>query len=240
MKLNYKRTFLIGLAFLSISAFWQMYDNIVPLILQGTFHLNETVTGTIMAADNVLAVFLLPLLGTLSDKADTKLGKRTPFIVAGTALSVVLMMLLPIADRTENFILFVGGLFFLLIAMGLYRSPAVALMPDLTPKPLRSQANAVINLMGAVGGIYTLGLISLLLKGGEKPDYTPVFIGVAGLMVISVVLLVLTIREKKLSAEVALENLEEEPEEEVKADRTGVLAPEVRRSLRMILISIFL
>lgn len=95
MKLNYKRTFLIGLAFLSISAFWQMYDNIVPLILQGTFHLNETVTGTIMAADNVLAVFLLPLLGTLSDKADTKLGKRTPFIVAGTALSVVLMMLLP-------------------------------------------------------------------------------------------------------------------------------------------------
>lgn len=240
MKLNYKRTFLIGLAFLSISAFWQMYDNIVPLILQGTFHLNETVTGTIMAADNVLAVFLLPLLGTLSDKADTRFGKRTPFIVAGTALSVVLMMLLPIADRTENFVLFVGGLFFLLIAMGLYRSPAVALMPDLTPKPLRSQANAVINLMGAVGGIYTLGLISLLLKGGEKPDYTPVFIGVAGLMVISVVLLVLTIREKKLSAEVALENLEEEPEEEVKADRTGVLAPEVKRSLRMILISIFL
>ena len=148
--------------------------------------------------------------------------------------------LLPIADRTEIFVLFVGGLFFLLIAMGLYRSPAVALMPDLTPKPLRSQANAVINLMGAVGGIYTLGLISLLLKGGEKPDYTPVCIGVAGLMVISVVLLVLTIREKKLSTEVALENLEEEPEEEVKADRTGVLAPEVRRSLRMILISIFL
>lgn len=156
MKLNYKRTFLVGLAFLSICAFWQMYDNIVPLILQGTFHLNETLTGAIMAADNVLAVFLLPLLGSLSDKVDTRWGKRTPFIVVGTVLAVVLMMLLPHADKTGNFVLFVISLFFLLIAMGLYRSPAVALMPDLTPKPLRSQANAIINLMGAVGGIYTL------------------------------------------------------------------------------------
>ena len=148
MKLNYKRTFFIGLAFLSISAFWQMYDNIIPLILQGTFHLNETVTGMIMAADNVLAVFLLPLLGSLSDKADTRYGRRTPFIVVGTALAVVFMMLLPLADNLENLGLFVGSLLFLLIAMGLYRSPAVALMPDLTPKPLRSQANAIINLMG--------------------------------------------------------------------------------------------
>ena len=80
---NYKRTFLVGLAFLSICAFWQMYDNIVPLILQGTFHLNETLTGAIMAADNVLAVFLLPLLGSLSDKVDTRWGKRTPFIWSG-------------------------------------------------------------------------------------------------------------------------------------------------------------
>lgn len=240
MKLNYKRTFLVGLAFLSICAFWQMYDNIIPLILQGTFHLNETLTGAIMAADNVLAVFLLPLLGSLSDKADTRWGKRTPFIVVGTVLAVVLIMLLPHADKTGNFVLFVISLFFLLIAMGLYRSPAVALMPDLTPKPLRSQANAIINLMGAVGGIYTLILISLLLKGGDKPDYTPVFLGVALLMVVSVVLLVLTVREKKLAQEVAKANLEEETEEEQKADKTGELTPGVKRSLTMILISIFL
>lgn len=111
LKLNYKRTFLVGLAFLSICAFWQMYDNIIPLILQGTFHLNETLTGAIMAADNVLAVFLLPLLGSLSDKADTRWGKRTPFIVVGTVLAVVLMMLLPHADKTGNFVLFVISLF---------------------------------------------------------------------------------------------------------------------------------
>lgn len=240
MKLNYRRTFFIGLAFLSICAFWQMYDNIVPLILQQTFHLNETITGAIMAADNVLAVFLLPMLGSLSDKVDTKWGKRTPFIVVGTALAVVLMMLLPVADRTVNLALFVISLFFLLIAMGLYRSPAVALMPDLTPKPLRSQANAIINLMGAIGGVYTLGLISLLLKGDGKPDYMPVFLGVALIMVAAVVLLVITIREKKLAAQVEAENLAEECEEEVVADVTGELAPEVKKSLTMILLSIFL
>ncbi len=249
MKLNYKRTFFIGLAFLSISAFWQMYDNIVPLILQGTFHLNETITGMIMAADNVLAVFLLPLLGSLSDKADTRFGRRTPFIVVGTALAVAFMMLLPLADNLGNLGLFVGSLLFLLIAMGLYRSPAVALMPDLTPKPLRSQANAIINLMGAIGGVYTLILISVLLKDDGKSDYTPVFLGVAFIMVLAVVVLVCTIREKKLAAEVLIEDGDAEPEDVISpaeartsdaaAGRTR-LAPDVRRSLVMILLSIFL
>ena len=93
-KLNYKRTFFIGLAFLSISAFWQMYDNIIPLILQNTFHLGESVTGVVMALDNVLALFLLPLFGSLSDKADTPFGKRMPFIAGGTVLAIVFLMLL--------------------------------------------------------------------------------------------------------------------------------------------------
>ncbi|MDE6963484.1 MAG: MFS transporter, partial [Lachnospiraceae bacterium] len=130
MKLNYRRTFFIGLAFLSISAFWQMYDNIIPLILQGTFGIGETVTGMIMAADNVLALFLLPLFGSLSDKVDTKAGKRMPFIVTGTILAVIFLMMLPAADRSVNLPLFVIALFALLISMGTYRSPAVALMPD--------------------------------------------------------------------------------------------------------------
>ena len=153
MKLNYRRTFLIGLAFLSISAFWQMYDNIIPLMLQGTFGLGETVTGFIMAADNVLALFLLPIFGSLSDKVDTPMGKRMPFIVGGTLLAVFFLMLLPSADKSANIVFFIVSLFALLIAMGLYRSPAVALMPDLTPNRLRSKGNAIINLMGAVGGI---------------------------------------------------------------------------------------
>ncbi|NBJ94417.1 MFS transporter [bacterium 1xD42-62] len=202
MKLNYKRTFLIGLAFLSISAFWQMYDNIIPLILQGTFHLGETVTGVIMAADNVLALFLLPVFGALSDRVDTKMGKRMPFIVGGTALAVIFLMLLSVADRKVNLLLFVITLFALLIAMGLYRSPAVALMPDLTPNKLRSKGNAVINLMGAVGGVYTLLMIKLLTWKGEHPDYFPLFASVAMLMVASVGILFVTIQEKKVKARI--------------------------------------
>ena len=101
-KLNYKRTFLIGLAFLSICSFWQMYDNIIPLILQNTYHLGETMTGAVMALDNVLAIFLLPVFGMLSDKVHTKLGRRMPFIVAGTILAVIFMMLLPMIDNAEK------------------------------------------------------------------------------------------------------------------------------------------
>jgi len=114
MKLNYKRTFFIGLAFLSISSFWQMYDNIIPLILQNTFHLNDVIIGAIMAMDNVLAVFLLPVIGTLSDKVNTPLGKRSPFILGGTIAAITLMMLLPYADHTQNLLLFVIALGFTL------------------------------------------------------------------------------------------------------------------------------
>ena len=239
-KLNYRRTFFIGLAFLSICAFWQMYDNIIPLILQNTFHLNETFTGAIMAADNILAVFLLPFFGTLSDKANTRLGKRTPFIIVGTVVAVVFLMMLPFADKNQNFVMFVAGLAVLLVAMGFYRSPAVALMPDLTPKSLRSKANAVINLMGAIGGVYTLLPIRFLVKGGKRPDYTAVFAGVAFLMAAAVILLVLTVREKKIAAEIEKEEIqEEELAGETITQNTKELPKPVKKSLYMILLSIF-
>ena len=240
MKLNYKRTLLVGLAFLSISAFWQMYDSIVPLILQGTFHLNESLIGAIMAADNVLAVFLLPLIGTLSDKVDTPLGKRTPFIIGGTAAAVLLMMLLPRAAAAGNLAMFVVALGLTLIAMASYRSPAVALMPDLTPKPLRSSANAVINLMGAVGGVIALAMIRFLVPAGENPSYDVIFTGVAVLMVLSVVVLVMTIREKPLAAQIAREYPDEAPAPAAQDGTPAPLAPDVMRSLRLILVSIFL
>lgn len=239
-KLNYRRTFFVGLAFLSICAFWQMYDNVIPLILQNTFHLNETFTGAIMAADNILAVFLLPFFGTLSDKANTRLGKRTPFIIVGTSIAVLFLMVLPFADKKQNFIMFVICLAVLLVAMGFYRSPAVALMPDLTPKPLRSKANAVINLMGAIGGVYTLLLIRFLVKGGTRPDYTAVFAGVAFLMVVAVILLVVTVKEKKIAAEIEKEEIEEEEiAGETVAANTKELPRSVKKSLYMILLSIF-
>ena len=236
MKLNYKRTVLIGMAFLTISAFWQMYDNVIPLILKNTFGLGETVTGAIMAADNVLALFLLPIFGALSDKVRTPIGRRMPFIITGTALAFVFLMILPFADNTKNLSLFVVGLFILLISMGTYRSPAVALMPDLTPKPLRSKANAIINLMGAVGGVFTLIMIKILVGKGDRPDYYPLFLAVGILMVVGVTLLFFTIRENKLRQEIEIDEVEETAEESSVV--SGPLPKDVKKSLVFILMSV--
>lgn len=231
MKLNYKRTFLVGLAFMSICAFWQTYDNIIPLILQNTFGLGETVTGALMAADNVLALFLLPVFGAFSDKVDTRFGKRMPFIVVGTVLAVIFYLLLPMADGKANLVLFLVALFGALVSMGLYRSPAVALMPDVTPAPLRSKANAVINLMGAVGGVYALIMIKLLVGKGETPDYMPLFVSVAALMVVCVGVLVITINERKVKALVAEEEKVLEEEKPVTKLPRTLLLPKQKRML---------
>lgn len=244
LRLNYKRTFFIGLAFLSISAFWQLYDNIVPLILKETFHMGETQTGMIMAADNVLALFLLPLFGALSDKTNSKFGKRTPFIVCGTIVSVIFMLFIPVADQQKNIILFIISLGIVLLAMGSYRSPAVALMPDLTPKPLRSQANAVINLMGAVGGIITLLFIKFLTPKEEHPNYFGIYLSVAGIMVFAVIVLIVFIRENKLLEETKKYNMDENTRtmhvDDSKEELSSGMSKSVRRSLVLLLASIFL
>lgn len=239
VKLNYKRTFFLGLGFMSICAFWQLYDSIVPLILKNTFHINETITGGVMALDNVLALFLLPIFGSFSDRIDTRIGRRMPFILFGTIISVSAMMLLPLADQKSNLVLFIGGLFLVLLAMGTYRSPAVALMPDLTPKPLRSKANAVINLMGAVGGIITLGCIKAFVPGGEAPDYMFAFLAVAIIMVLSVGILVLTIREKQYRMDTEFAASEENQDEETESGDSK-MPKEMKQSLCFLLASVAL
>ena len=258
MKLNNKRTILVGLAFLSICAFWQMYDNIVPLILTRTFHMNETISGLIMAADNILALFLLPFFGSLSDRTNTKIGKRMPFILFGTGCAIILMNLLPLiensyyaAPSTAKTVSFVIVLGLLLIAMGTYRSPAVALMPDVTPKPLRSKGNAIINLMGAVGGILYLAITSVLYSqsrleaieaAGGCVNYQPLFMIVSAIMFVSIGVLFLTIKELKLTAEnQALEA--QHPEWNLAIEDSAgheVLPAPVKRSLGFLLASIAL
>ncbi len=254
MKLNNKRTVLVGLAFLSICAFWQMYDNVVPLILTKTFHLNETFSGAIMAADNILALFLLPFFGTLSDGTNTRLGKRTPYILGGTLAAVILLNILPLLDNsyyaaasTGKMVAFIVILGLLLVSMGTYRSPAVALMPDVTPKPLRSRANAIINLMGAVGGIIYLAIAAVMypnskVLGLDHVNYQPLFIVVALIMAVSIIVMKLTINEPKLVAEnQALEA--EHPEWNLAEDDGSgneVLPAKVKRSLGFLLASIAL
>ena len=233
MKLNNKRTILVGLAFMSICAFWQLYDNIIPLILLNTFHLKDTVSGFIMSLDNILALFMLPLFGAFSDRVNTRMGKRMPFIVFGTILAAFAMLLLPIADLMQSMLLFFTALGLTLFAMATYRSPAVALMPDITPQPLRSKANAIINLMGAVGGIITLILITLLVPKTANPNYFPLFLSIASIMLLCVAILFMTIKEKQLRiADDEVEN------EEASATQHGKMEPAVKRSLMFILFSV--
>ena len=246
MKLNYKRTILVGMAFLSISAFWQLYDNVVPLILKNTFQMRDDLSGVIMALDNILALFLLPLFGKLSDKVSTPLGKRRPFIFFGTACAVVLMNLLPVMEHKMALLPFIILLGLLLIAMGTYRSPAVALMPDVTPKPLRSKGNAIINLMGALGGVFTLAVTGMLVgtQADGRPDYQPLFIAVSLLMVAAVLVLLFFVKENKLAAEARRINDEldagsNDEAAEASTESAGALPADKRRSLMLILFSVF-
>ena len=207
-----------------------------------------------MAAANILALFLLPFFGTLSDRTDTGIGKRTPYILGGTAAAVIMLNILPLLDNSyyavpsawkmAAFIIVLG---LMLIAMGTYRSPAVALMPDVTPKPLRSKANAIINLMGAVGGIIYLAVAAVMypnskVQGLEHVNYHPLFLVVAGIMAVSVAVLFATVREPQLTAEnQALEA--EHPEWNLAEDDGSgneVLPADVKRSLGFLLASIAL
>ena len=274
MKLNTKRTALVGLAFMSISAFWQLYEFVVPLVLRDTFLMGDATTNFIMSLDNILALFMLPLFGRLSDRIDTRIGRRMPFILFGTAVVVITLFIAPAIVRAGSALVegvytgelsadvlktdvrnlmigFVAVLGILLFAMGTYRSPAVALMPDVTPKPLRSKGNAIINLMGALGGVIVLVLIQFIGRSkdvtviadyAEKAnengvitfnDYSLLFYIIAAVMLICVGVLFFTIKEKKLRVK------DEEPAEEINAHAGEKLSPEMRKSLILILLSVF-
>ena len=252
MKLDTKRTFLVGFAFLAITAFWQMYDGLIPKILTDTFNLSPTVSGIIMAADNVLALFLLPLFGRLSDKCRTPLGKRRPFIIVGMIATMVLMIWIPIIDNSyfafpslTKIILFIGVLALLLLTMAFYRSPSVALMPDITPKPLRSKANAIINLMGAIGGVLYLIFTAVMYpesktSGVDHVNYLPLFIAVMAVIFISLMIMIFFVNEPKL-AKVQQEYEDAHPEEnltETTENNKAVMPKPVKRSLIFLLLSV--
>lgn len=244
MKFNYKRTVLIGFAFMSILAFWQFYDQVIPYLLEGVFGLKTFAANAIMAIDNVLAVFMLPLFGAISDKTQSRLGKRTPYILYGTLAAVVLMVILAFAEEARNFWGFIIVLFALLFTMAVYRTPAVAYMPDVTPKPLRSKGNAVINLVGYIGGIFATVVMMFMLKSetnaeGESvyssdQSFLPVFLVIAAFMLISVLIMVFTVKENKILAET---KLEDEPEQ---TNQGSKLSKPVFKSLVLVLLSVFL
>ena len=240
MKLNYKKVIFTGFAFFLICAFWQAYDNVIPLILTNKFGMNQTWSGVIMALDNLFALFLLPLFGALSDKTNTKFGRRTPYIFIGTICAVLFFIFLPLIDTLWLFILM---LLLVLLSMSIFRSPAVALMPDVTCKPYRSKANAVINLMGTAGGMIVLVFGTIFKTSKEhKTDFFPYILATAGLMLLGLIVFLLTVREKKWAAEM-IEDAEKyfpDKEEEERETVGGKLTKSQVVSLVLILASVAL
>ena len=335
MKLNYKRTLFVGFAFFLICTFWQAYDNTIPLILTNKFGMSQTWSGLIMALDNILALFMLPLFGAISDRTNTKLGRRTPFILTGTIVAALAFIALSFVDgkqlemisdvsaiddpaalsviydteadaqlltpdgeafvlseeiskeeftaitsqitddagktktnpaytkyvvparaavareRThaapKSLILFIILLLVTLIAMATFRSPAVALMPDVTMKPLRSKANAIINLMGSAGGILVLALGMVFATSSVKNSlmpYTEYFTVIAGIMLAALFIFMMKVHEPQFVREMHEESRRfgiEDKEEEKEEGKTGVkLGKGELRSLIFILLSIVL
>lgn len=230
LKLNRKRTCLIGFAFFGILLLWQVYDSWCPTFLTDIFArrmygissaalkagdpakiLNvQWIVGIIMACDNLAALILLPLFGNLSDKTHTSIGKRMPFIIIGTLVSAIAFPFIPLFFHENNIAGMVAMMAIVLIFMMMYRNPAVALMPDITPKPLRARANGIINIMGYLGGAFAT-VLGIFLK---LSDYINVedqarklwiieipFIIASLLMVVSALVLFLTIKENKIEEE---------------------------------------
>ena len=217
LKLNKKRTFLIGFAFFGILLLWQVYDSWCPTLLteiikakMGTADELEVqwLVGIIMACDNLAALILLPIFGSLSDKTHTKIGKRMPYILVGTFVSAIAFPFIPLFFHLNKIGAMIAMMAVVLLFMMMYRNPAVALMPDITPKPLRAKANGIINIMGYFGGAFAtvLGMVFVLSKylKGEHNLMTielP-FVIASLLMVISALVLFFTIKENKIEEDI--------------------------------------
>ena len=331
MKLNYKRIILVGFAFFLIQAFWQAYDNTIPMILTNKFGMSQAWSGAIMALDNVLALFMLPLFGAISDKHHSKWGRRTPFIVVGTLIAAVMLIALSFVDNAQlhhisdvaaiddpaaletiydreadetlltpggqkfvlsrqftkeeftqirsqitvdgaavtnpdytNYVMparqacawdatakspvtlvfFIALLLVILVSMSVFRSPAVALMPDVTLKPLRSKANAVINLMGSAGGILVLVLGMVFATSAVRNSlmsYIGYFAVIAAIMLAALVVFMLTVRENEWAAEMQQQSVElglEDKEEAATGERK--LSVDEVKSLIFLLLAIVL
>jgi maltose/moltooligosaccharide transporter len=191
------RTFLLGFGFLGVSVIWALYNAYVPIFLKETFHLRSTLIGFVMTIDNILAIVLLPYLGALSDRTRTRLGRRRPYILAGSVLALVFFLFIPWANAMQRLGLMMLTIVLMNLSMALFRSPVIALMPDITPSRFRSQANGIINFMGGLG--------ALLVFFGGKPLYDrrvslPFLVG--GLVMFATsMLVVIFIREQAQPAE---------------------------------------
>ena len=230
LKLNVRRTFLIGFAFFGILLLWQVYDSWCPTFLTDIFArrmydlssaelkagdpdkiLNvQWIVGIVMACDNLAALILLPIFGSLSDRTKTPIGKRMPYILTGTFVAAVAFPFIPLFFHWNKIGGMVAMMAVVLLFMMMYRNPAVALMPDITPKPLRAKANGIINIMGYLGGAFAtvlgifLPLSSYINAGDAARNLWTIeipFIVASVLMVISALVLFATVKENRIEEE---------------------------------------
>ena len=190
MKFNYRKIFLLGFGFFGVSVVWSVYNAFVPVFLAGKFDLSPVMIGFFMTLDNIAALFIQPPIGSWSDRIRTPLGRRLPFILVGAPISALAFGFIPIAAVLP---LFVACTSTLLLSMALWRTPVVALMPDITPSPKRSQENGIINFMGGIGAIIAFLVGSMLYQ--QNPNF-PFWMG-SGLVIISAVLVLIFIKEPK-------------------------------------------
>ncbi len=271
LKLNYKRTFLIGFAFFGILLLWQVYDSWCPTFLTDIFANNmygltsaelklsdpakilnvQWIVGIIMACDNLAALVMLPIFGRLSDKTKSPIGKRMPFIIVGTVVSAIAFPFVPLFFHNNNIVGMVIMMLIVLLFMMMYRNPAVSLMPDITPKPLRARANGIINIMGYIGGAFAtvLGIflkLSDYINVADRADKVWIieipFIVASVLMVVSAVVLFITIKENKLEEELKEDMQEGERQAAIENPVTddGPMTPANKKMLLAILGAEFL
>ncbi|MCQ2087191.1 MAG: MFS transporter [Bacilli bacterium] len=253
LKLNTKRTIIIGFAFFGILMLWQVYNTYCPLfltdILVNKYGGKDTdyqyIVGVMMALDNLFALFMLPLFGALSDKTNTKFGKRMPYIVIGTILSAIVFPLIAVMYTIGSLVGVIVMMCLTLIFMQMYRNPAVALMPDITPKPLRSKANAFINVVGYVGAILG-GAIAMVIpfksyKGNPGGLLIPFIVSCVA-MIVTIVILFLKVKENQIHVEMAddMKRGEEESELEEKIVVDAPLTKKNKISLIIIIVAVFL
>lgn len=256
LKLNYKRTFIIGLTFFTILMLWQMYNYYCPLflarLLKNTYGDKDYnyLIGIIMAMDNVLALFLLPLFGNLSDKTHSKYGRRMPFIVVGTIVSMILFPLIPLFFAKNSLAGVIVTMGLVLIFMQMFRNPAVSLMPDVTPKPLRATANGIINFVGYIGAIFAgaIQMISLFKMPNIETEIPNPYLFIipfaftSFLMLVSLIILIVKIKENKVLEEMKLdmEVGEQLAETEAASKPDHKLTKQDKTNLVLLIASIFL
>lgn len=231
MKLDYKKTFLLGFGFMATTVAWAVYNAYVPILIEGYvagMANSALIIGTVMTIDNIFGVIFQPLFGSLSDKNHSKMGRRMPYILIGVPICAALLVLVPFTTTLLTMMVVVIAFNFV---MSTWRAPVVALMPDLTPSAQRSKANGIINLMGGLGTLIAFIFGGMLFNLGEQQLHTggmPLPFMLAGIiMVVAVIVLRLKVKEPTLGeiemeekAEPKKGSLTEEPMEKVTKNRS--------------------